>query len=123
MQFIALLWLIVPWLNPIATGPSSAVILLTQLGALLEGSRTVPAPGMSPERIDLARKLALHFPSPALQNRYALSLALNGNPEEAIRQLKVMRAMHGEKAYQDIKANWSQLADTRYAQLQLLKIP
>ena len=99
------------------------IILLTQLGALLEGSRTVPAPGMSRERIDLARKLALHFPSPALQNRYALSLALNGNPEEAIRQLKVMRAMHGEKAYQDIKANWSQLADTRYAQLKLLKIP
>ena len=99
------------------------IILLTQLGALLEGSRTVPAPGMSSERIDLARKLALHFPTPALQNRYALSLALNGNLEEAMRQLKVMRAMHGEKAYQDIKANWSQLADTRYAQLQLLKIP
>jgi hypothetical protein len=99
------------------------IILLTQLGALLEGSRTVPAPGMSPENIELARKLALHFPSTALQNRYALSLALNGNPQEAMRQLKVMRAMHGEKAYLAIKTNWSHLSDTQYAQLKLLKIP
>ena len=99
------------------------IILLNQLGALLDGARTVPAPKMSPQRIDLARKLALRFPWPPLQSRYALSLALNGKPEEAIRQLKVMRAMHGEENYERTKVNWSELAATRYPQLKTMTIP
>ncbi|MDO9199031.1 PglL family O-oligosaccharyltransferase [Rhodoferax sp.] len=99
------------------------IYLLTQLDALLEGARIVPTPGMSPERIELARKVAMRYPWTATQNRYALSLALNGNAEEAIRQLQVMRAMHGEKMYGDIKTNWSELADTRYPQLKLLTLP
>lgn len=99
------------------------IYLLTQLDALLEGARIVPTPGMSPERIELARKVAMRYPWTATQNRYALSLALNGNAEEAIRQLKVMRAMHGEKMYGDIKTNWNELADTRYPQLKSLMIP
>lgn len=97
--------------------------LLTQLDALLEAARLVPAPDMSPERIELARKVAMRFPWTATQNRYALSLALNGNAAEAVRQLKVMRAMHGEKMYDGIKANWRELANTRYPQLKVLIIP
>jgi hypothetical protein len=99
------------------------IVLLTQLNALLEGARIVPAPGMTPDRVELARKVAMRFPWPATQNRYALSLALNGNPDEAIRQLKVMRAMHGEKAYQDIRASWDALAESKYPELKLLKLP
>lgn len=97
--------------------------LLTQLDALLEAGRIVPAPNMAPERIELSRKVAMRYPWTATQNRYALSLALNGNPQEAIRQLKVMRAMHGEKAYDGIKANWTELANTKYPQLQGLVPP
>jgi O-antigen ligase len=97
--------------------------ILTQLDALLEGARIVPAPAMSTERIELARKVALRFPWAATQNRYALSLALNGKPYEAIRQLKVMRAMHGEKAYEGIKANWKDLAENKYPQLGALVLP
>jgi hypothetical protein len=99
------------------------VVLLTQLGALLEGSRISPKPGMKAEELELARKVALRYPWTATQNRYALSLALNGNPEEALRQLRVMRAMHGEKTYTEIKANWTTLAQEKYPLLRDLKLP
>lgn len=99
------------------------VLLLTQLKALLEGARIVPEAGMSPERLDLARKVALRYPWPATQNRYALSLALNGNTEEALRQLRVIRALHGEKTYAEIRLNWEVLGKDKYPQLRELKLP
>lgn len=99
------------------------ILLLTQLGALIEGPRIVPTPDMDAERIELVRRIALRFPGSAIQNRYALALALNGNPEEAIRQLKVIRAMHGQKAYLDIKDHWETLAREKHPQLAQLKLP
>lgn len=99
------------------------VVLLTQLGALLEGARISPKPGMKVEELELAKKVALRYPWTATQNRYALSLALNGNPDEALRQLRVMRAMHGEKTYTEIKANWTTLAQEKYPLLRDLKLP
>jgi hypothetical protein len=99
------------------------IFLLTQVDAMTEVSRMVPAPGMDAEKIELVRKVALRFPWFATQNRYALTLALNGNPDEAIRQLQVMRAMHGEAAFKGIRAHWMELADEKYPQLKELKIP
>lgn len=100
-----------------------SIYLLTQLAALVEGTRIVPMPGMSPDRIELARNVAMRFPWPASENRYALSLALNGDTVEAIRQLKVIRARHGDTAYQRIRTNWEALAENKYPQLSLLKLP
>ena len=97
--------------------------VLTQLDALLTGGRIVPKPGMSADEVELARKVALRFPWPATQNRYAQSLALNGNPQEAIRQLRVMRAMHGEANYAQIKAGWITLASEKYPQLRAVELP
>lgn len=99
------------------------VILLTQLGALLEGARIVPKPGMTDKELELAKKVALRYPWTATQNRYALSLALNGNPEEAVRQMRVMRALHGEKTYKGIRENWKILAHDKYPQLLQLELP
>ena len=99
------------------------VVLLTQLGALLEGGRITPRPGMSADELLLARNVALHYPWTATQNRYALALALNGQPAEAIRQLRVMRVFYGEKMYQEIKANWQALAKDKYPQLRELQLP
>lgn len=98
------------------------VVLLTQLGALLDGARIKPKPGMTEDELDLAKKVALRYPWTATQNCYALSLALNGNPEEAMRQLRVVRAMYGEKNYKEIKENWSNLAE-KYPELRELKLP
>lgn len=99
------------------------VVLLTQLDALLNGGRIQPKSGMLSDELELARKVALRYPWPATQSRYALSLALNGNPDESIRQLKVMRALHGEQTYQGIKASWAELGATRFPQLKLLALP
>lgn len=99
------------------------VILLTQLDALLKAGRIVPAPGMDPQQIELARKVALRFPWPATQNRYALSLALNGNKEEALRQMQVIRALHGKKHYESVRANWVELAREKYPQLKDVQLP
>jgi O-antigen ligase len=94
------------------------ITLLTQLDGMLEASRLVPEPNMTAERIELSRKAAMRFPWTATQNRYALTLALNGDPVEARRQIKVMRAMHGEATHRAIMQTWKDLAETRYPQLQ-----
>lgn len=99
------------------------IYLLKQLDTMLKASRIDPAPGMSAQQLELARQAALRFPWTALQNRYALSLALNGDPDEAVRQLKVMRAMYGEQTYAEIKANWKALAEEKYPQLRALQLP
>ncbi len=99
------------------------VYFLTQLAALLHGGRIVPRPNMPVEEIELARAVALRFPWPATQNRYALSLALNGNPAEALRQLRVMRAQHGKKAYANTKQAWAEMAKEKYPQLGELQMP
>lgn len=98
-------------------------LLLTQLKAMVAATRSIPRPHMQPEEIELLRTASLRFPWVSLQNTYTLSLALNGNPEEAIRQLKVMRAMHGEKMYARINANWKELVRTKYPQLSSLALP
>ena len=102
-------------------GPN--IVLLTQLRAMVAATRTTPRPLMSHEEIDLLRTATLRFPWVAIQNCYALSLALNSSPQEAVRQLKVMRAMHGENAYEGVKASWTELANTKYPQLKALALP
>ncbi|MBI2745904.1 MAG: O-antigen ligase C-terminal domain-containing protein [Burkholderiales bacterium] len=99
------------------------VLLLTQLDALLHAGRIEPGPDMSPETIELARKTAMRYPWPATQNRYALSLALNGQPEEALRQLRVIRAQHGEWTYGVIRENWQTLGREKHAALLHLHLP
>lgn len=99
------------------------IILLTQLKALVAVTRTTPRPNMPHDELVLIRKVTLRFPWVPVQNCYALSLALNGEPTEAIRQLKVLRATHGEKVYEGIKANWTELAHAKYPQLNVLALP
>jgi O-antigen ligase len=99
------------------------VHLLTQLDALLEVVRLDPVPGMGAQRIALLREVSLRFPYSAVQNRYALSMALNGDPEEAVRQLKVIRTMYGVKQYAAIRENWLELAAAKYPQLKDMRLP
>lgn len=96
------------------------VVMLTQLGAMLESVRIRSTPGMSTEQLSLKRAVALRFPWLALQSSYALALALNGYPAEAKRQILVLHAMHGDKAYQALKAHWQELSNTQYPQLKAL---
>lgn len=97
--------------------------LYTQLGALLDGMRIVPRPNMGPGEMETARLAALHYPMIATQNRYALSLALNGNSEEAIRQLAVMRSQQAPATYARVKAAWADMTAQQYPQLRDLQLP
>jgi hypothetical protein len=96
------------------------IVLLDQLGLLLEDTRVTPKPGMPPEAMQLVKDAALHYPWSATQYRYAVALALNGDPVEAKRQMQVIRSMWGEKVYKGIKEKVDGLAATEYPQLRQL---
>lgn len=98
------------------------VVLFDQLGVLLDVSRITPAPNMSAQDMEVAKRAALYYPWTATQSRYAMALALNGNPEEAARQLQVIRRLWGEKQYQAMKEHIAE-KDTEYPQLRGLKLP
>ena len=99
------------------------LVLLTQLGALRDSIRIRPEPGMTPEDIEIVRRVALHYPSGAPLSRYALVLALNGNPEEAIRQAQVLRVLLGEGAYMRLKLRFAEVGENTYPQLLEVKLP
>jgi hypothetical protein len=73
--------------------------LLTQLDALLRATRMKPVPAMPAEDLALLREVAMLHPWGATNFRYATALALNGQMDEAGRQLQVLRAMQGAKSY------------------------
>ena len=99
------------------------VVMFTQLGALLDGSRIALEPDMSSEKLELLRRVAMRYPWVATQYRYALALALNGNPSEAARQFQVIRWQRDEKLYASIKREVAELARSRYPQLRILALP
>lgn len=93
------------------------VLLLTQLGALVDSTRIKPRPGMPQDELALLKQMALRHPWTATQYRYALALALNGQGEEAERQLQVMRAQHGERIQRQMREQLQQrLAEHALAQ-------
>lgn len=93
------------------------ILVLDQLNDLTLSTREVPAPNMTQDSIDRLRKTALRFPWSAIQNRYAMALALNGDVVEAQRQLKVIRTLNGEKMYGVIRSQWDAWGEEKYPQL------
>ena len=74
-------------------------MLLTQLSAVANNSRIQVTPNMPLEQLTALKNTALRYPWTATQSRYAMALALNGNITEAQRQLRVMRAQHGNAVF------------------------
>ena len=99
------------------------VILFSQLDAILNAARITPSPNMSPDELHMIREAAQRYPWSATQYRYALALALNGNPVEGARQFQVIRRMWGEKIYQRLRTQVAELATTQYPVLHQLDLP
>jgi hypothetical protein len=99
------------------------VILFDQLGVLLDDARITPSRNMSAEAMQVVKNAALHYPWSATQYRYAVALALNGNPLEAERQLRVIHRMWGEKVYSEMKQKFDELAVTEFPELRKLRLP
>jgi hypothetical protein len=97
--------------------------LLTQLGAFLQIGRIDPARHMPPEQLEALRKAALRFGIPRALTRYALALALNGQPAEAARQLGVLRHIWGDALYARTKAEFQALAAGPYPELREVALP
>lgn len=96
------------------------VYVNTQLGTMLQAARLKIRPAMSTKEIDNLRRSALRFPWSEILFRYVVAQALNGNIEEAKRQLDVLRTLHGEKQYSGAKARLVLLRDSEYPQLAVL---
>lgn len=94
------------------------MFFLDQLDAINKATRLTPTPNMSVGDIKIIEAAALKYPWTAIQSRYALVLALNGNAAEAKRQLIVMRVMHGQEVYDGMLEYWRALAKERYPQLE-----
>lgn len=80
------------------------ILLQTQLAALLNSSRIEPRPGMPEPELELLKKVAMRYPWSATQYRYALSLALNHQEDEAARQMRILRAQQGDRTYFKLQA-------------------
>lgn len=93
------------------------ITLLTQFGEVLTVGRMVPSVGMPPE--DLARiALASNNLSWAtLQLNYAVALGLNGQHEEASRQLQNLRNVYGARSYEQALEVFIGLKKSKYPQL------
>ena len=87
------------------------IILLTQLEALLTGTRIRPAPGMSHQDIQLLKRVAMLYPWAPTKFRYLAALALNGQLDEARRQLTIVRIMHGEAAYTAVEQRLVEMSE------------
>lgn len=93
------------------------VILLTHMEAMLRAARMRPHPGMSAQEIELLRKVATRFAWGALGYRYAVALALNGDPAGAAREFAIMRGMFGDGFYRALMIELRQLQEEKYPQL------
>jgi hypothetical protein len=78
---------------------------------------------MRPEDIERLRKASEATMWATGNMRYAVALALNGEPEEAARQLTILRAYYGETSYKQAKALFLELQKNQYPELALVKLP
>jgi len=103
--------------------PAPKLRLLTQMEAVLQVAHTEPKPGMSADEMAWLRKVASRIGYASVISRYALALALNGNPDEAKRQILLIRQMFGQNAYEGVKRHFNDLANTKYPELRRLTLP
>ena len=96
--------------------------ILTQLGAVLEVGRLVPTVGMPPESLSAMKVANANLSWATLQLNYAIALGLNGDPHEATRQLANLRAVYGEKTYQQVREVFSQRIE-KHAELNAVTLP
>lgn len=80
---------------------SPDVVLLTQLGEFIRFARTPATEEMSAEQLEWMRKVVHRYPYPPSLFRYSLALALNGQAIQSSEQLTILRALHGDKHFDE----------------------
>lgn len=80
---------------------SPDVVLLTQLREFIRFARTPATEEMSAEQLEWMRKVVHRYPYPPSLFRYSLALALNGQAIQSSEQLTILRALHGDKHFDE----------------------
>ncbi len=99
------------------------LVLLDQLGEMLKLARLEPYPGMPSRDIERMRVANASFEWATLQLKYAVALGLNGQPQEASRQLKNLRSLYGEQSYAQARQMLLALRREKYPQLESVQLP
>ncbi len=92
------------------------VILLTQLRELIRFARTEAREDMDTSELEWMRKVAHRYPYPSSLFRYALALGLNGDAQEAYKQMMILRSLHKIEFYEESVEAVRQM-QKRYPQL------
>ena len=99
------------------------VWMASHMAAMLKAGRQIATPNMLPADIENLRKASERFVYGAVRFRYAQALALNGNPNEASRQMAIIRGMYGESYYAGCKDELLRLRTEKYPQLANIALP
>jgi O-antigen ligase len=90
------------------------IVLLSQLGNMLQVARMRPAPGMKADDIEKLRRVSKRFSYGALSKRYILALALNGQTELARHELAAFKGVYGMPDYNAVKQEMREMGLTKY---------
>ncbi|WP_210543324.1 PglL family O-oligosaccharyltransferase [Rhodoferax sp. PAMC 29310] len=99
------------------------VQLMSHMAAMLKASRQRPEPNMAKAEIETLRQVSERFEFGPIHFRYAIALALNGNPEGASHRLAIIRGVFGDFYFKACVAEMRRLEEEKYPQLALVAIP
>lgn len=85
------------------------LVILTQLGGMLQLGRVEPHENMSREELERLRVGSVQFGWANLQLVYAMSLAMNGEPRRAEREMRLLHASYGDVAYAQARELWARM--------------
>ncbi|WP_199227636.1 PglL family O-oligosaccharyltransferase [Acidovorax sp. HMWF018] len=97
--------------------PPQKIWLLSQLGTMLNASRIQPSRNMTAIEMEILRTASLRFAYGALGLRYAIALGLNGEPEAATYQMRIVRGMYGEYYYRAAVSVLRAMENEKYPEL------
>jgi O-antigen ligase len=99
------------------------VWMLSQMAAMLNAARQVPKPGMPKADLENLRKVSDRFAYGSIRFKYAQALALNGDPAEASRQMRIIHGMYGDFFYRACQDELIRLSNEKFPQLKSVSAP
>lgn len=97
--------------------------MLTQFGEMLDAMRLRAGRGMDKDDLDKLVRASRRYTWAPLQFRTALALALNGRPEEATANLRVIRDLFSSEVFEEGRHNWRRLQQEEYPELAAVPYP
>jgi hypothetical protein len=85
--------------------------LLTHMATLQRATRLQPVPHMTDSQLDDMRLAVMRFPGGGLALRYAMALAMNGDPTGARHTMDVIRGIYGAAFFEQATNIWNQQSE------------